>query len=118
MQSFGSGSAARLCGKPLAFRLLSPLIFREAMPRLRQGVGLLEIKVGLNGKAQPFRTAKRQSRRNVYTFNAYPEFHVKKLRSHIKLVETSLGPYKYSLLSVFDACPPSSVFTSMSFDLK
>jgi acetyl-CoA carboxylase carboxyltransferase component len=45
----------------MAFRLASSTYFREATPRARQGVALPKRVVKLNGKAQPFRTAKRQA---------------------------------------------------------
>jgi hypothetical protein len=45
----------------------------EAMPRNWQGIALPEIKGILNGKAEPFRTAGRHSRKSAQIFNAYLE---------------------------------------------
>jgi len=54
------------CGKALPFRQASLLIFSEAAPRNQQGTALPEgIKGTVHGKAEPFRTFKRQSRKSL-----------------------------------------------------
>jgi hypothetical protein len=52
----------------MAFRLTLSKYLCEATPRGWQGVALLEAKLVLNGKAEPFRTVKRQSREESVVF--------------------------------------------------
>jgi hypothetical protein len=51
------------CAESLWLSGLCFLFLCEAVPRNWQGIALPEIKVVANGKAEPFRTEKRQSRK-------------------------------------------------------